>query len=68
VADKSLHELRAHYRAQWDAYQIIAHRNREIVKAGKKPTDAQVTDEARAVAAVEIARDELLAAISLLGH
>ena len=65
MADKSLPELRAYYRTQWDAYQIIAHRNRELKKAGLKPTDEEVTEEARAVAAVEIARDELLAAMSL---
>ena len=65
MADKSLPELRAYYRTQWDAYQIIAHRNRELMKAGLKPTDDEVAEEARAVAAVEIARDQLLAAMSL---
>lgn len=64
----SLSNLRAKYRAFWDAYQVIAHQNAQLLKAGKQPPDDQVLEERKAAAAVEKARDELLTAITRLGN
>jgi hypothetical protein len=60
--------LRARYRSHWDAFQVISLKNAAIVRAGQKPSDAQLEAEDHASAAVEFARGELLAAISTLGH
>jgi hypothetical protein len=65
---RRFNDLRAHYRAQWDAYQVIAQRNLEIVNAGNLPSTDQLKAEQSAAAAVGLARDQLLAAISRLGH
>jgi hypothetical protein len=59
--------LRAKYRSEWDAYQIIAHRNARLAQTGQTPSAEQIADEARAAAEVAKARDALLAAISRLG-
>ena len=47
---------------------VLAHRNRELVRNGEKPTEEQIMEEERAVIAVELARSKLLAAISCLGR
>lgn len=60
--------LRSEYRQRWDAYQVLAYRNAELAHAGQPPSPLQRADEQRAAAAVERARDELLAAVSCLGE
>lgn len=60
--------LRSEYRQRWDAYQILAYRNAELAHAGQPPSSMQLADEKRAAAAVERARDELLAAVSRPDH
>jgi hypothetical protein len=59
-----LAKLRARYRVQWDAHQIIADNNARLVQVGKQPTNEQLINEQRAAEAVMLARDELLAAVS----
>ena len=59
-----LSKLRARYRVQWDAHQIIADNNARLVQVGKQPTNEQLINEQKAAEAVVLARDELLAAIS----
>jgi hypothetical protein len=61
-------DLRSKYRTLWDAYQVIAHKNSQLLKSGKQPPDDQVSQEREAATAVEKARDALLAAISRLGR
>ena len=56
--------LRAKYRSQWDAHQIIADHNARLVQAGKQPSNEQLINEQRAAEAVRLARDDLLAAIA----
>ena len=56
--------LRSEYRQRWDAYQVLAYRNAELAHAGRPPSPVQLDDEKRAAAAVNRARDELLAAVS----
>ena len=58
--------LRAKYRSQWDAHQIIADQNTRLLQVGKQPTEQQIMNERRAAEAVALARDELLAAIARL--
>jgi hypothetical protein len=60
--------LRTEYRQRWDAYQVLAYQNAELAHAGQPPSSVQLAAEKRAAAAVERARDELLAAVSRLGH
>lgn len=60
-------DLRARYRSVWDAYQVIAHANAELLRCGKRPSHKQLIDEQLAEAAVEVARDELRTAISGVG-
>ena len=60
--------LRSAYRQRWDAYQVLAYRNAELAHAGRPPSPVQLAEEKRAAAAVERARDDLLAAVSRLGH
>jgi len=60
--------LRSEYRQRWDAYQVLAYRNAELAHAGQPPSPVERADEQRAAAAVERARDELLAAVSHLGE
>ena len=60
--------LRSEYRQRWDAYQVLAYRNAELAHAGQPPSSVQLAEEKRAAAAVECARDELLAAVSGLSH
>jgi hypothetical protein len=55
--------LRAKYRALWDAHQLIADQNARLVRAGKQPSNEQLIQEQQAIEAVQLARDELLAAI-----
>ena len=61
---RRLGKLRAAYRAQWDAHQLIADHNARLVQAGKQPSNEQLINEQRAAEAVARARDELLAAVS----
>jgi hypothetical protein len=66
MSDAQFALLRAKYRSQWDAHQIIADQNTRLVQVGKQPTEQQIMNERRAAEAVALARDELLAAISRL--
>ena len=56
--------LRAKYRSQWDAHQVIADHNARLVQVGKQPSNEHLINEQRAAEAVAFARDELLAALS----
>ncbi len=56
--------LRLRYRACWDAYQAIAFDNAELLKKGAKLSDEQLFTERAAAAAVQKARDDLMAAVS----
>ena len=60
--------LRSEYRQRWDAHQALAYRNAQLAHAGQPPSPVQRADEQRAAAAVERARDELLAAVSYHGE
>lgn len=61
-------QLSARYRAEWDAYQVIAHRNLDIVRDGGVPTRQELLEERQAAKAVEIARENLLGAITDIGN
>jgi hypothetical protein len=63
-----LRELRARYRAVWDAYQVVADGNAALLRDSKQPSNEQLIKERKAVEAVERARAELLAGISYLGY
>jgi predicted metal-dependent hydrolase len=56
--------LRAKYRSLWDAHQILADRNARLANSGQQPSNEQLINEQRAAEAVQLARDELRAAIS----
>jgi hypothetical protein len=60
---QQLERLRRTYRSEWDACQLIAHRNAELVRTGRQPSDEQLINEQRAVEAVALARNELLSAL-----
>jgi hypothetical protein len=62
---RRLDMLRAKYRSEWDAHQIIADHNARLVQAGKQPSNEQLINEQRAAEAVKLARDELMATLSL---
>lgn len=66
VGIRHCNELRAQYKAAWDAHQVIAHRNVMTRNSGGEPTEAQLASEREAAKAAEAARDELLAALSRL--
>ena len=51
-------------RSLWDAHQLIADHNSRLLQVGKQPTNEQLINEQRAADAVQLARNELLAAIS----
>ena len=55
--------LRLKYRSKWDAYQVIAYGNVELLSTGQHPSNEQLIAEQRALEAVGLARAELLAAI-----
>jgi hypothetical protein len=59
-----LDKLRAIYRSQWDAHQLIADHNARLLQAGKQPSNEQLISEQRAAEAVALARDDLLAAMA----
>ena len=61
---KRFDSLRAKYRKEWDAHQLIADHNARLVQAGKQPTNEQLINEQRAAEAVMRARDELVAALA----
>lgn len=56
---KQYEALRRKYRFEWDAHQVIAHRNALLVRTGRQPSNEQLIDEQRAAAAVALIRDEL---------
>ena len=56
--------LRAKYRSLWDAHQILADRTARLTQSGQQPTNEQLINEQRAAEAVQLARAELLAAMS----
>jgi hypothetical protein len=64
--ETDLEELRAEYRSQWDAHQIIADQNARRLHAGSQPSNEELMNERRAAEAVRRARDELLAAMTRL--
>jgi hypothetical protein len=57
-------KLRAQYRTKWDAHQLIADQNARLVQAGVQPTNERLINEQKAAEAVQLARSELLAALS----
>lgn len=59
-------KLRSKYRSLWDAYQVIAHRNAELLRTERQPSNEQLIAEQRAAESVALARDEVLAAIARL--
>lgn len=61
-------DLSAKYRAAWDAFQVVSRRNLDTVRDGRVPTKQELLDEKQASKAVELAREDLLAAISDVGH
>jgi hypothetical protein len=63
---RRLEMLRMRHRSLWDDYKAVARRNSRLLLDGQQPTPQQIADERAAVIAVDRARHELLAAISLL--
>lgn len=64
TTDTGIHRvLRLRYRACWDAYQALAYENAELFSSGRKPSDEQLLAEKEAAAAVQKAREDLLAAL-----
>jgi hypothetical protein len=61
---KRIAMLRARYRSQWDSHQVVADHNARLVKSGTHPSNEQLINEQRAAEAVELAKDELVAALS----
>ena len=55
--------LRSKYRSLWDTHQILADHNARQTQVGKQPSK-ELINEQRAAEAVQLARAELLAAIS----
>jgi len=60
-----LNDLRARYRALWDACHFIAHENATLLKNGQRPSNEQLSNEQKAVEAIQVARSELLVGSSL---
>jgi hypothetical protein len=56
--------LRRLYREKWDAYQGMAHKNAQLLEAGRHPSNDQLMDEQEAAVAVAFARDELRRAMA----
>ena len=65
---KRFQETSAKYRSAWDAYQVISRRNLDIVRDGGTPTKQDLLEEKQAGKTVELAREDLLGAISDVGH
>ena len=63
-----LDSLRRNYRKEWDACQLLAHRNAELLRTGRQPSNEQLINEQRATSAVALARDELLNAVARSGE
>lgn len=57
-------KLRAKYRSLWDAHQVLADRNARLLHSDQQPSNEQLINEQRAADAVQLARDELLAAMA----
>ena len=64
TSSRRFDELQQRYRAAWDAHQVIADFNAQLLQAGKQPSNEQLIIEERTAEAVLIARDELLAALT----
>jgi hypothetical protein len=64
--EKRCEALRAKYRKQWDAHQMIADHNARLVQAGKHPSNEQLIREQQAAEAVMLARNELMTALASL--
>ena len=62
--DRQLEALRRKYRSKWDAHQLLAYRNAQLVRTGRQPTNEQLLDEQRAADGIELVRRELLLAMS----
>ena len=62
--DRQLEALRREYRRKWDAHQLLAYRNAQLVRTGRQPTNEQLLDEQRAADGIELVRRELLLAMS----
>lgn len=62
-----LDALRANYRRHWDAHQVIADNNARLANAGKHPSNEQLMQEQRAAETLQLARDDLLAAMASPG-
>jgi predicted metal-dependent hydrolase len=56
--------LRSKYRSLWDTHQILADHNARQRQVDKQPSNEELINEQRAAEAVQLARAELLAAIS----
>jgi hypothetical protein len=64
TSETGLHRvLRLRYRACWDAYQRLAYQNAELFSSGHKPSEDQLLEEKEAAAAVQKAREDLLAVL-----
>ena len=59
-----LDALRAQYRREWDAHQLIADHNARLEQSGRSPSNEHLINEQRAAEAVARARDNLLVAIA----
>jgi hypothetical protein len=64
--ERQIEGLRRTYRKEWDAAQVIAHRNAELLRTGRQPSNEQLINEQRAVEAVARARGELVNAMARL--
>ena len=63
---RRIEKLRATYRQRWDTHQLIADHNARLTQVGKQPSNEQLINEQSAAEAVQLARNELVAAISQL--
>jgi hypothetical protein len=61
---RNINALRRKYRNEWDAHQLLAHRNALFVRTGRQPSNEQLIDEQRAAEAVQRACNELKAALA----
>jgi hypothetical protein len=64
---QQIEKLRRKYRSEWDACHLIAHRNAELRRTGRQPSNEQLISEQRAVEAVALIVGELRSAMARLG-
>jgi hypothetical protein len=64
---QQIEKLRRKYRNEWDACHLIAHRNAELRRTGRHPSNEQLISEQRAVEAVALIVRELRSAMAHLG-